>query len=147
MEVKAYFENIENIIINELMFARKSIKIAVAWFTDAEFIPYLVRKVKGGVSVEILLHHDDINHLGDNSIDFSDFTEVGGKLAWCKSIHSVMHEKFCIIDDEVLIEGTFNWTYYAENRNDEHIIVFKDFPELLKQFIERYESLKKKYAS
>ena len=81
MEVKAYFENIENIIINELMFARKSIKIAVAWFTDAEFIPYLVRKVKGGVSVEILLHHDDINHLGDNSIDFSDFTEVGGKLA------------------------------------------------------------------
>lgn len=147
MEIKAYFEDIENIIINELMLARKSIKIAVAWFTDAEFIPTLVRKIRGGVEVEILLHHDDINKLGDTSIDFAEFIKYGGKLVWCKGHYSTMHEKFCIIDDEVLIEGTFNWTYYAEARNDEHIIVFKECLELIKQFIERYNFLKEKYTS
>ena len=146
MEVKAYFKNIENIIINELKFARKSIKIAVAWFTNDKFKSTLEKKVNEGISVEILLNDDDINHLGDKSIDFSKFTKDGGKLALCKGNNSIMHEKFCIIDDKVLIEGTFNWTYYAENRNDEHIVVFKDFPKLLQQFIERYENLKKKYA-
>ena len=147
MEVKAYFDDIENIIINELMLARTSIKIAVAWFTDAEFIPYLVRKVRGGVTVEILLHHDEINREGDTSIDFSEFIKVGGRLAWCKGNHSTMHEKFCIIDDDVLIEGTFNWTYYAEARNDEHIVIFKECPELLTQFVERYTKLKEKYTA
>lgn len=147
MEIKAYFNDIENIIINELMLARKSIKIAVAWFTDAEFISTLVRKVRGGVEVEILLHHDEINHLGDYSIDFAEFIKYGGRLVWCKGKHSTMHEKFCIVDDEVLIEGTFNWTYYAEVRNDEHIIVFKECPELVLQFIERYKGLKEKYSS
>lgn len=145
MEIKAYFDDIENIIINELMLARKSIKIAVAWFTDAEFIPTLVRKVRGGVEVEILLHHDEINHLGDTSIDFTEFIKHGGKLVWCKGNHSTMHEKFCIIDDEVLIEGTFNWTYYAEVRNDEHIIIFKECSDLVSQFVERYNNLKEKY--
>ena len=147
MEANVYFNDIENIIINELMLARKSIKIAVAWFTDAEFIPYLVRKVRGGVEVEILLHHDDINREGSRCLDFTEFVNVGGHLVWCKGNHSTMHEKFCIIDDEVLIEGTFNWTYYAEARNDEHIIVFRESPTLLAQFIERYNQLKEKYHS
>ena len=40
-----------------------------------------------------------------------------------KPENGFMHHKFCIIDDEVLITGSYNWTYNAENRNIENIVI------------------------
>lgn len=34
-----------------------------------------------------------------------------------------MHNKFCIFDGSILITGSYNWTYSAENRNAENIII------------------------
>ena len=34
-----------------------------------------------------------------------------------------MHHKFCIIDNTMVLTGSYNWTYYAENRNIENIVV------------------------
>lgn len=34
-----------------------------------------------------------------------------------------MHNKFCIFDKSILITGSYNWTYSAERRNAENIII------------------------
>ena len=34
-----------------------------------------------------------------------------------------MHNKFCIFDGSILITGSYNWTYSAESRNAENIII------------------------
>ena len=34
-----------------------------------------------------------------------------------------MHHKFCVIDDSLAITGSYNWTYYAETRNVENIVI------------------------
>ena len=36
-----------------------------------------------------------------------------------------MHHKFCIIDDSILINGSYNWTNRAKN-NLENILIFKN---------------------
>ena len=36
---------------------------------------------------------------------------------------SHMHHKFCIIDDRVLMNGSFNWTRSASEKNYENIMV------------------------
>ena len=46
-----YFENIENVIINQIMLARKSIKIAVAWFNLKTILDILTLKLKVCLSV------------------------------------------------------------------------------------------------
>lgn len=61
---ESYFENIENVIINEIMLARKSIKIAVALFNLKTILDILTIKVRGGISVEIILQDDEINNGG-----------------------------------------------------------------------------------
>ena len=33
-----------------------------------------------------------------------------------------MHEKFCVIDNQIVISGSYNWTDNAELRNAEHIL-------------------------
>lgn len=144
---ESYFENIENVIINEIMLARKSIRIAVAWFTLKSILDILIRKVRGGVNVEIILHYDDVNKGGHSSLDFSEFIRYGGTLIWAHKQQATMHEKFCIIDDSCVIEGTYNWTNRAENQNDEHICVHSDDPVFVSKFVERYQELKIKYTN
>jgi hypothetical protein len=35
----------------------------------------------------------------------------------------MVHHKFCIIDESLVATGSYNWTYYAENRNWENIVL------------------------
>ena len=45
------------------------------------------------------------------------------KLKIAKSDVGFMHHKFCIIDNKIVITGSYNWTFYAETRNIENIII------------------------
>lgn len=139
------FSDIENRIINEIMLARKSIKIAVAWFNLQSILNILELKAKGGIAVTIILNHDEIND-NSNSLNFSTFKKDGGTLIWAQNKYSTMHEKFCIIDDEVLLHGTYNWTNRAEKKNDEHLCIHKEEPQIVGQFCGRFEELREKYS-
>ena len=37
-----------------------------------------------------------------------------------------MHHKFCIVDNNITITGSYNWTYYAESRNIENVLITDD---------------------
>jgi len=39
---------------------------------------------------------------------------------------TLMHDKFCLFDNKILITGSYNWTYSAEKRNSENIIITDD---------------------
>jgi hypothetical protein len=53
-----------------------------------------------------------------------------------------MHNKYCIIDGEILINGSYNWTYFAETKNEENVVIFKDCIELINSFMNDFERLK-----
>lgn len=120
--IRPIFHNIQNAVQAELFKATQSIKIAVAWFTNDLLFQVLLLKLETGVSVEIVLNDDDINRNSENHLEFDVFINAGGKLHWAKG-KKLMHQKFCIIDDNVVINGSYNWTYKAEC-NDENIMIF-----------------------
>ena len=140
-------DNFETRIINELMLAQQSIKIAVAWFNSKSILDILCWKLGGGVRVELILHYDEINFSSDSSLNFTEYKRLGGKLIWAKGDKSTMHVKFCVIDDKVLLHGACNWTYRAFNKNDEVLNVTKDEPEMISSYLSNYEVLRGKYAS
>ena len=37
---------------------------------------------------------------------------------------ALMHHKFLLIDDEILITGSANWTKAAFEKNDEHVFIY-----------------------
>jgi phosphatidylserine/phosphatidylglycerophosphate/cardiolipin synthase-like enzyme len=55
-----------------------------------------------------------------------------------------MHNKFCVIDYNTVITGSYNWSYKAEN-NFENIIVNYNDTGLAEQFVNEFIQIKNKY--
>lgn len=140
--VKHYSNNIQNVIQRELFTANSSIKIAVAWFTNDLLFQPLLLKLATGVKVDLILNKDEINL--SSSIDFNLFAQQGGNLYWNES-DRLMHEKFCIIDDRVVITGSYNWTNKAEV-NYESISVFTDEQDTITDYKARFQSISRNFV-
>lgn len=118
---RALFSGIENAILLNLQKAEKSIKVAVAWLTNATLFSTLCERLRSEVQVVIILADDRIN-FSNQQVDFQDFLDAGGLLRISK-FPTLMHHKFCLIDEKILITGSYNWTKNAEKHNLENIIV------------------------
>ena len=51
-----------------------------------------------------------------------------------------MHNKFVIIDDKLLLTGSFNWSFSAVYKNSENIMVTGN-PEIVNPYIDNFEML------
>lgn len=143
--IEHYSHKIQNAIQKELFKANSSIKIAVAWFTNDLLFQPLLLKLGAGVSVELILNKDDINCSDDNEVDFDEFVNAGGVLRW-NDTKQLMHEKFCIIDDNVVIYGSYNWTNKAEY-NEESIAIARQEKGTIDFYGDKFEKLSEKYSA
>lgn len=143
--MKVFFKEIKEEIIKELNNATQSINVAVAWFTDKELFDILRRKASEGVQVNLLIANDPINH--DSNIDYDSLNNYLG----CEfhfigngsgSRNRLMHHKFCIIDDKVLVTGSYNWTIKAQF-NSESISILEEQVLIQDYKTEFYALLKK----
>ena len=143
--VEHYSNKIQNVIQKELFNAKQSIKIVVAWFTNDLLFQPLVLKQQAGVKVEIILNRDEINDSDDNNIDFCELINVGGVVRWNET-KQLMHDKFCVIDDSIVIYGSYNWTNKAEY-NEESIAVSRNESETIKFYLDKFRKLAEKYPA
>lgn len=120
---KAFFNDIRNEILNQISSAKKEINIAMAWFTNQDLLDALNSRLHKDVMVNLIILDDEINRNDIYGLDFSTFINGGGKLYLSSISDKFLHHKFCIIDSEIIITGSYNWTNYAEYRNDEDIII------------------------
>ncbi len=138
------FNNIQQELIDRIKIAKSSIKIAVTWFTNRDLFNELLEKLdKGGISVELIVLNDRINNKREGC-NFQSFIDNAGQFYYC-DVNSMVHHKFCIIDDELVITGSYNWTYYAENRNWENIVVIED-SSIVAGYVDEFEKIKKAHT-
>lgn len=91
----------------------------MAWFTDPVLYRELLKKKEQGVIIEIVLDDNDKNRNAEFCLDM-DFPTYWVTI---ESLYkNIMHNKFCIIDLQTVIHGTFNWTK-AANYNKETISI------------------------
>lgn len=137
--IKAHFENIEEIIADRLSTAKSRVYLAVAWFTNDSLFKEILKCCKQKIDVCVLIMDDYINR-NEYGLNFSLFLESGGKLFYSKE--KKMHNKYCIIDD-LVITGSYNWTYYAEKINYENIIE-SDESSIVNDFLKDYFRIRNK---
>lgn len=136
---KAIFYKIRNTILGKIHESNTSIKICVAWFTNKALMGSLVEKIKTGCSVELIISDDVINR----KLPTKDFLNAGGLLKILpKASGRFLHEKFAIFDNNTVISGSYNWTYFAEYRNHESIILCYD-KTIVSQYSIRFSNLNK----
>jgi hypothetical protein len=140
MQTQAHFDNIQSHILQELKKSQRSITIAVAWFTDVSLFEILCKKSKQGIQIQLMIMNDDINN--SCGINYDLLVKAGGKV-WKVGSENLMHNKFCVIDNQTVINGSYNWTNKAR-QNHESITIIED-KELALQFVEEFLFLRRKY--
>ena len=78
------------------------------------------------------------------------WTSIWGKGTFCFSVVGIsvrhndtsylMHHKFVVIDQAIMINGSFNWTRHAVNCNNENVLITNE-QELVIPFMEEFEKL------
>jgi hypothetical protein len=140
LKVKAYFENIHNIILTYLRAAEKEIKVAVAWFTDPELFNELCKKAQQGVNIKVILIKDQIN-CGQGKLNFFRLKNYGCQVEFLDvEKFNKMHHKFCVIDESVVITGSYNWTNQAR-KNNENITVIEGNIQICQDYLDIFSKL------
>jgi hypothetical protein len=143
MQTEAIFDNISNRIIEEIKNTNNSIYIAVAWFTNKSIFDQLLLKAKEGCRIQLIISNDEINN--KSLIDFQLLEKLNGKVYKIGNGNTeLMHNKFCVIDHNTVITGSYNWSYKAEN-NHENIVVNSNNTNLAEQFINEFNIIVSKY--
>ncbi|MDN4166850.1 phospholipase D-like domain-containing protein [Cytophagales bacterium LB-30] len=138
MEAKAYFDSeIKAILCEEISKSSKSIFAAVAWFNDSDIFEILKEKANSGVDINIIVANDEKN----NSLNFKEISDLGGKVFKLIKDDVLLHHKFCVIDEHTLITGSYNWTYAASSRNLENIIVLENNVKINSTFIQCFNRI------
>jgi hypothetical protein len=137
----AHFEDIEFHLKKALEKARESVKICVAWINLSGYNNTFKELISRGVSVEIMYNDDVLNKKNFVSPEKSiQLYPVKGRF-----YNSLMHNKFCIIDNKIIITGSFNWSRRAFKHFENIVIIENDF-RLIKNFLHEFEDLKNYYS-
>lgn len=140
MTVETYFEDIEATVLAALSSSKSSVKICVAWINGRTYEPTLKDLARRNVSVEIIYNNDEKNlNFGVTTSPLYSLYPIDTRLS-----SALMHNKFCIIDDEIVITGSFNWSQSAKN-SFENIVVIKNDFKVVRAFLHEFYDLKAYY--
>jgi len=124
-------------IIETLSKAKKSVKIAMFAFTDKRIVNYLKVLSVHGVEIQVILDRDwNLTNVYSSLEALSQFTTT--QLDYCDAL---LHEKFLIVDDKILLTGSYNYTLSAESKNDEFLFETTK-KEIVEAFIKHFRTLR-----
>lgn len=125
-------------IISEVNNSKQFVYLAMAYFTDRDIANAIIGAKSRNVSIDIILSSN-----AQNEIVKQMFREANINLHAFNTgdERGMMHHKFCLIDNKITINGSYNYSYNASNNNVENIHVSDDFA-IYKQFLTEFERLK-----
>lgn len=99
-------------IVKELDSARSEILVQAYSFTSAPIAAAIVRAHKRGVVVKVILDKSQKK----DGYSSATFLRNAGIQTYIDSAHAIAHNKIMIIDNEVVMTGSFNFTQAAEKK-------------------------------
>lgn len=114
--------------------AKSSVLVQAYSFTSAPIAEALVTAHRRGVKVKVLLDKSQKTE----KYSSADFLANAGISVKIDAAHAIAHNKVVIIDREIVITGSFNFTKGAEESNAENLLVIRD-KELASRYIENWQ--------
>jgi hypothetical protein len=125
-------------IVQEINKARQSVKLAMAWFTDRDIANAFIAAKNRNVHVDIILSSNVQNETVKQMFIDADVIvhafETGDE-------RGMMHHKFCLVDNKITINGSYNYSYNASNNNVENVHI-SDEPTTHKQLLAEFDRMK-----
>jgi phosphatidylserine/phosphatidylglycerophosphate/cardiolipin synthase-like enzyme len=137
LSIEAYFSpkgGCQAAIVREMMKARSEILVQAYSFTADPLTFALIELKKQGVMVEIVL--DKSNEV-DRYSDLHFFIENDMEVK-IDHEHAIAHNKIIIIDKKVVITGSYNYTWSAQARNAENLLILRGNPPLVQRYLDNW---------
>ncbi|HZX19624.1 MAG TPA: phospholipase D-like domain-containing protein [archaeon] len=115
--------------------AENSVQVAMYAFTSHELFEALKEAKERGVEVKVIL--DRLPATSKYS-QKQNLTESG--ISTRIMLQKTMHNKFVVIDNELVLTGSFNWTSNADEKNDENLVFLAD-KKIASQYSEEFFEL------
>ena len=139
MENQVYFspgEDCVNHIIDLINEAYNQLDICVFTISDDRISRAIVEAMKNGVEIRII---SDNFKVEDTGSDIEDLSRVGIPVK-LDTTDNHMHHKFMIVDNKIVLTGSYNWTRSAALYNQENILSMDD-EEVVSKFSNEFEKL------
>jgi phosphatidylserine/phosphatidylglycerophosphate/cardiolipin synthase-like enzyme len=122
-------------VVDALNRATNSVYIQAYSFTSTPIAKALVDAYRRGAQVHVIL---DASQRTDkySEADFLQHSEIPTLI---DAQHAIAHNKIVIIDDYLVLTGSFNFTKAAEEKNAENLLVIND-PSLAKKFLDNWHT-------
>ncbi|MBN8790415.1 MAG: Hsp70 family protein [Terrimonas sp.] len=134
------FSKIQDELIRQIELSKESLKISVTWFTNHDLFNAILKKLEDpNFSIELIVLNDRINNKRFG-VNFQKLIDNNGHFYYSYR-ENMVHHKFCIVDNKTIITGSYNWTYDAERKNWENIVIL-DESKIVKGYIDEFEQLK-----
>jgi hypothetical protein len=125
-------------IISEINNAKQCIYVAMAWFTDRDIAMAIIEAKKRNLTVDIILSSNAQNETVKLMLKGAGISVYAFDAGDARGI---MHHKFCLIDDSISINGSYNYSLNASNNNVENIQISDDTT-TYSQFLLEFERLR-----
>jgi phosphatidylserine/phosphatidylglycerophosphate/cardiolipin synthase-like enzyme len=126
---------VDDAIISAIGAARREVLVQAYIFTHRRIASALIRAQRRGVRVEIIA---DAQQAATASNSVLRNLARAGVAVFLDAGHDSAHNKVLILDPEsagaTVITGSFNFTYSAQTRNAENVVIFRGHPSLAAEY-------------
>lgn len=123
----------EGVILEKIRNAKESIHIAMFAFTNDLIYQALVQAKARGVAIFAVWDFRGWEDFHNSKVDEMLFLGVG----IVDANPGLLHHKFAVIDERLVITGSANWSLSGMNRNDENLLIIHDAA-IARRFIEHF---------
>ena len=109
-------------VVKEINAAQSTILVQAYLFTSAPIAKALVDAHKRGVQIKVILDKSQRTE----KYSSADFVQHAGITTLIDAQHAIAHNKVMVIDGQVVVTGSFNFTRAAEGSNAENLLVIRD---------------------
>jgi phosphatidylserine/phosphatidylglycerophosphate/cardiolipin synthase-like enzyme len=115
-------ERCDDLLTGLIKGSKDRIYVAIYSFTSDRLAEALIEARRRGVDVRVVMERREANVTG------SEYPRLlgAGVDVRLDANPGLMHHKFMVIDGEIVVTGSYNWSAAAEERNDENLVVIRD---------------------
>lgn len=134
------WDDAEGALLRTIGQARSSIHIQSYTFSSRNIAWALGEAKKRGVRIEMLADREQVNR---NQHSLVHSLHDSGISIWFEVRYAAAHNKVMLIDaesrDPVLVTGSYNFTFSAQARNSENLLIVRDNPPLVRAYFDNWQ--------
>jgi phosphatidylserine/phosphatidylglycerophosphate/cardiolipin synthase-like enzyme len=123
-------------ILELIQGAQESINFLAYSFTSDGIGSAMIERSQAGVSVTGVMDHGQV--ATSQTTEFDPLTLAGLDVRLDGNQTGLMHHKVIIIDQKIVITGSYNFTAAAETTNDENVVIIFS-PDVAKKYMEEFQ--------